>query len=186
MSRRRSWRVGNTGSTKVALELKKFLTKSIEERDKAFRKEAERRAEEIRQAQRARADAEENARLREEENLGLRSKIAELSTDSKTQAESITKLSEGLRQEKLSREHQETERAAEAARHRSQRFSYNKSYFHFRGTTLSWVDHPSNRHGRLLRSRALLRAICFMAKSNESFLFCLHCSGRLRRIALHR
>jgi hypothetical protein len=106
---------------KVALELKKFLTKSVEERERALRTEAERRAEEIRKEQAARADAENAARLKDAENRELIGKLAELDSNSRQQRQNIAELTETLRQEKLSREQQDARQLRESERSRSQR-----------------------------------------------------------------
>lgn len=107
--------------TKVALELKKFLSKSIEERQKALQIEAERRAEEIRREQHARADAEEASRLKGEENVELRNKIAQLSTESEQQGHELADLKETVTRERRLRENQENTQLREMEKARSLR-----------------------------------------------------------------
>jgi predicted nucleic acid-binding protein len=106
---------------KIALELKKFLSKSAEERERALQIEADRRAEEIRREQQARANAEEAARLKDEENVGLRSQISQLGTESEQQAKNIADLSETITREKELREKQEHDQLQERERARALR-----------------------------------------------------------------
>jgi hypothetical protein len=106
---------------KVALELKKFLSKSVEERQRALQSEAERRAEEVRKEQRARADAEETARLRAEENLELQSDLERLNTNTELQAQSITDLNQALDHERELRQQQNTLQTEATRRERTLR-----------------------------------------------------------------
>jgi hypothetical protein len=107
--------------TKVALELKKFLSKSSEERQRALQVEAERRSEEIRREQHARADAEESSRLKGEENVELRNRIARLGTESEQQARDLFDLKEAVTRETRLRENQENTQLREREKARSLR-----------------------------------------------------------------
>jgi len=107
--------------TKVALELKKFLSKSSEERQRALHIEAERRAEEIRREQHARAYAEEVSRLKDEENVELRNRIALLGTESEQQARDLDDLKETVTRERRIRENQENTQLREREKARSLR-----------------------------------------------------------------
>ncbi|MFN2579377.1 MAG: hypothetical protein ABR607_17030, partial [Pyrinomonadaceae bacterium] len=78
----------------------------------------------------------QNARLKGQENQGLRDRLTDLDTDSKQQALSLAALNESLQQERQSREQQEQDRVIDSKRYRSQRLRERMLFGFLAGITV--------------------------------------------------